>query len=354
MRSLAILLPLLLLTGCFSSEPPGAPEQALATALSEDAHLVEPAVATSLPAARSLAAPPTWQSGEWWRIQITEHMSGQSFEVTRVVAGVEGDHYLVGMPSDAFVDAAMVLHLPGFGLVGRQDLSYEIHDSVFAPVRFPLDEGASWETEFEGWAMTATVVRASGGVAEIDMEGDGGTLRIVYDAAVGEVTSLQVEGYLEYEVVEHGFGHQGVVTVPHMNDVVFNTFRAASPRIGDDLGSPLETITVDETYERVSFALLVGAYIPDGRTITSGVFRERATAPDGTSYEIMITPLDAPGEHIAFFGNSAPGGDWTFEHAPAGGGYVLAEGIAYHVYEVDLPSGRMEGLHEHPGEEENA
>ena len=343
MRSLPLLLAALLLGGCVATEAP-APSAAspgpVAPAASRSI-VVEPAPPRAEGDVRGLAEPPRWESGEWWRVRVTERMSGQTFEVTRVVAGIEGDDYLVGMPQDAFVDAAMVLHLPGFGQVGRSDLGYEIHDSRFSPLRFPLVEGATWETEFEGDAMTATVLWARGNAAEVEIAGEGGHILLTYDATIGEARRLVVDGYLEYDVVAHGRGHTGIVTVPHMHDVVFNTFRFAGALMGMQPAPPVERIAIDDAYDRVSFAFLAGAFIPDGRTLTAGVFRERATAPDGTSFELLLTPADRPGEHIAFFGHAAPGGEWLFEHLPLGGGYVVAEGIAYHVYDVELPSGRL-------------
>lgn len=354
MHRLVFLVAALLVGGCLGAAPPS-PSEPAASPAPDAPSAGRPAVVEEAPALASaripsLAAPPQWQSGEWWRIRLTEHMSGQTFELTRVVAGVEGASYLVGMPHDGFVDAAMTLHLPGFGQVARDDLSYEIHDVAFAPLRFPLEADATWEASFEGSTLTATVREARGTSAVVELAGDGPHVLLTYDAAIGEVSHLVIDGYLEYEVLEHGYGHVGTVTVPHMHDVVFNTYRFAGVMLGREPAPPVETIRVDDTYERVSFALLAGSYIPDGATFTTGVFRERVTAPDGSTYEIVTTPADAPGEHVAFFGHADPGGDWTFEHAPVGGGYVIAEGIAYHVYDVELPGGHVRGEHAHTPE----
>ena len=105
---------------------------------------------------RSLAEAPSWRSGEWWRIRLTD-FTGDTFEVTRVVAGVEGDDYLVGMPATEWINDFMVLHIPGFGEVAREDLSYETHDVRYEPLRFPLTQGAKWATAFEGQPMSAEV-----------------------------------------------------------------------------------------------------------------------------------------------------------------------------------------------------
>src|SRR5688572_29694333 len=143
-----------LLAGCAEDAAvPPADEAAAAvpTSLAETG----PAVGPDLDA--TTAAPPRLVEGEWWKIQF----SG-SFYTTdpllRVVANATPDGYVFGMPHEGWIKEAIAYHAPAFGDVGL-DLSYAVHNERFAPLRFPLVAGDSWETGFAG-AMVATVESA--------------------------------------------------------------------------------------------------------------------------------------------------------------------------------------------------
>lgn len=309
---------------------------------------------------RTLDTAPTWQTGEWWRFRLTETFRGEVFEATRVAAGTEGDNFLVGMPRDDWVDALMVLHIPGFGEVSRDDLSFEIHDVRFEPLRFPLRDGDTWQTAFEGRPVEATVDVIDNKTAEVTLVGASDQITVTYDAEVGAITRFVHPTYASYEIIDHGFDYEGTITVPHMHDVVFQNFRIFGALTGTlSPAAPIDTVTVDETYDRVSFALIVGSIEP--QTIAggpalglppAGAFREFVTAPEGTTWELTVTAADPPGIYIKYAQLDSPGGDWTMEHAAAGAGLVGAEGIAYHVYDVDVPTGFIHpstGEHEHGG-----
>lgn len=301
-------------------------------------------------APRTLDAPPQLAVGEWWNIEATDVFDGATYVATRVVAAIDGDTYLVGMPADDFVNALMVLHLPGFGEVGRADLSFEIHDQLYEPVKFPLAVGKKWATQFEGRAVDAEVMEAGGATARVQFDGANDHFNVTYDAALGEVSLWGNAAYMTYKIVDHGFDYTGLVTVPHEHDLIF-----VQARIGGALGPglqpapPTEEVEVDPTYDRVSFVLLAGTFLPS-TDAPHGVYLERVTAPDGTEFELQVLPTDAPGFHAAYYQMDQPGGKWSFVHVAGGPGLVLTEGIAYHVYDIDLATGRLlpsTGQHPH-------
>ena len=81
-----------------------------------------------------------------------------------------------------------------------------------------------------------------------------------------------------------------------------------------------------------------------------GYYNLKGAAPDGERYELTVAPPANDGLVIEAFMHMFPGGEWRFDHTTVGPGITLAEGIAYHVYDVELPSGRILpslGEHEH-------
>lgn len=298
-----------------------------------------------------LAKPPSWERGEWFEFTVTEELSNSqaSYSTKRVVAGFEGDNYLVGMPSEAFSDEIMVLHVPGFGRVGMEDLSFEMHDNRWQPLDFPLTDGKSWQTTWQTAPVTATAFIESPTTAVIEMVGQNQFINVTYDAELGAISRIEAAGYGTVEVTDHGYNHTGIVTVPHQHDLIFFNGRiAGAVNFNQEPAPPIETLDVDSTYDRVSFAIILGTLLPDA---PSGLLMERATAPDGSVYEAsMVSP--SGGLTVSYFSHDDPGGEWSFEHVAAGPGIVLIEGIGYHVFDVDLPSGCIlpsEGEHAHGG-----
>lgn len=312
-----------------------------------------------LPEERTLNEPPVWRLGEWWRYRITDRFEGEVAEATRVVAGVEGDNYLVGMPADEFSSGFMVMHVPGFGQVARSDLSFEVHDCPFQFLRFPLHEDLTWEGEFECQDFTVVdVAVTSPTTADLTMWGNGNAnMTLTYDAAVGEVTRFDIAGYALIEIIDHGYDFEGIVTVPHQHDVIFihARFGPVFGSLGPDPKTPTDIVPVDSTYDRVSFILLAGDFLPlvapgAPQPANMGYYDLKATAPDGETFQLTVTPATSQkGLVIEAYTHLFPGGDWRFDHVAGGAGITLAEGIAYHVYDVDLPAGRiLPSTGEHP------
>lgn len=345
MRALAPALALVLLAGCLAPAATPAPEEVAAATVKPDARgfALSLVPVDPLAAAPSLAAPPAWASGDWWRYKVTEEIiEREPYEVTIVVAGAEGDHWLVGMPADAFVSDALILHLPGVGEVSRADGSYIVHGEVFHPLQFPLDEGDSWETSFEGQPASAKVASVQGTTAVVEIDGVF-PMTVEYDALVGAPTKIAAEGYALLELVGSGRGFVGEVSLPHGHalDLRYRIGPAVGP--GPAPALPVERFEIGEEYDRLALALLVIPIPAPGGTLpgNGGVYREKATGPDGTVYELQVLPTQSGAFHLASFDVKAPAGPWTLEHLAGGAGIVGAELVYYHEYHVTLPEGTV-------------
>lgn len=314
-------------------------------------------VATGPAAAPDVAATtraaPRLVPGEWWRIRFTSSFFRDVPEMVRVVAAVEDDGYVVGMPHSGWFKEALGLHAPGFGDVGP-DLSYRIHDEPFEPLRFPLVAGATWETHFLG-PVTATVESADEHTATIRFDPpasdpqptdsvfaalapvDASTsTRLVYDARLHEVVSFEsVIG--TWEVVEHGYGFAGWVTVPRGLETVidYGQFLPATP------GEPVvaRTQRVEGGFNRLT--ILHGIF-----SLGPGVYRVTATSPNGTTF--VTEAVGNPGFTVKFYEAADPDGEWKLEDVVGGPGGTYTMGMAYHQYDIRLPDGAKRSDHSHP------
>lgn len=344
-RRASIVLPLLvvlatgLLAGCLGGDAPTTgPSADGGNGTDDGIDSSGPVPQTDGDAAPTLEAAPAWAPGDWWRVRLTDRFNGDAYEATRVMAGTDGDgNHLVGMPADDFVAEIMVLHVPGFGEVAPDTLGFEIHDCPFEPLRFPLEDGAEWQTEFECRPVNATVAVQSDTVAEVTLTGQNDNMVLTYDAEVGAITEMDIDAYALVEVVDAGTDHEGTVEVPSQHDLVFLNGRFAGV-VDTSLepAAPVETVGVADRYDRVDFILGTGPILPG---VPNGVYHERATAPDGTVYEMTTTPADPAEFRFEFFTNDAPSGDWELVHIAAGPGAAFIEGIGYTVLSFELPAG---------------
>jgi hypothetical protein len=342
----------LLLAGCSAPPPSAAPPAQDAVQFEDSAIQVTlPALPTEPPAPgeRTLGAAPVWRLGEWWSIHMVDHFQGHEVDAVRVVAGTTFTDYLVGFPKDDFRRDVLAFHVPGYGDVAKGNLSYEVHDRLFAPLQFPLVAGDSWPTLWEGRAGTATVesVDVAAGTANLSYQGLGFNMTATYDAGMGELSRLDFPGYATYEVTAHGYGHRGLVRVPHSHDLVFYNGRIFgaldfdSPVFPPPVRSYKETVEIQPGYDELSFltserglSWFVGGTVP----ASAGYYQEKVTAPDGTVYQDTMLP-DEGGVRFTFFNATNPTGTWTLEHVAGGPGMVFVEGIGYHSIDVSLPSG---------------
>ena len=368
MRKLITLLALaVVVPGCFG----GADEPTTAAAVEPEGNVTidearpEPTfgdVVLSDVAAPDLEATlleaPKLQVGEWWKIELTSPFGDVSSTFYRVVADIEGDTYVFGMPHEGWWKEAVIYHTPAFGDVSATDLSYNTHDILFTPLKFPLVDGDTWQTQFSGGPlMTAHVKVDSDTEATITFtapncgplgvlsatgqcSGESTILTLVYDATIHEVREFN-HGTVVFTVVEHGYGFEGWVTVPRGEDLVFLHGRIGpAADVGLAPAAPVETVTVNGGFNRVSFIQVI-------QPLGGGAYRERAVAPDGTEFITEAIPATPGAFQLAFFEQANPDGDWALEHVAGGPGVVFIEGIAYHQYDIHLPSGSIRSDHSH-------
>lgn len=308
--------------------------------------------------AATLAAPPTLVAGEWWRIRF-ESPYTEPTEFLRVVARVEPDGTaIVGMPHEGWWKEAVIFHSPGLGEIAL-DLSYAAHDVPFKPLAFPLTPDASWQTAWESESATLTsrveivdettadvifngaACGITGILGVCDPSATSDVIRIRYDAKMHEVVRFEGPGMV-WEVLDHGYGFEGWITIPRSEDLVFLHGRLGPLDVnGGPNPIPLDTVEVNGGYNRVSFIVAAG-----GITTASGVFRETATAPDGSVFQVEALPGDGAYRAV-FLEHANPDGTWQFEHVAGGAGLAMAEGVAYHQYDIHLPSGNVRSDHAH-------
>ncbi len=362
MRGVFLFLLCALFAGCADTQDDTEPSiEAPVEAQYEDPdtgfQVDRPSLPREPPAAgeRNFDEPPQWRLGEWWTYRITDHFEGNTYDVTRVVAGTEHGNYLVGFPEDAFSNDVMILHVPGYGDIKADDLSYDAHDVPYAPVQWPLVEGESWMTSFEALDNVLTFVvekvDEDNGTALLTAAGGQGAGTFIYDVEMGEISRWISPGYADYEIVDHGYNYTGLVRVPHDHDLIFYHGRYVG--LGDlseqtlppTLVAPIETITIEEGYDRTSFALILFDKILSQQAganaipTPTGYYSVKVTAPDGTVYEETLQPGDTGSVNIAGFGHDDPTGDWQLEVIAGGEGAAMIEGIGYHSIDIELPSG---------------
>lgn len=328
-----VLLALAMATaGCVGS--PAGDDGAAAPAAAGADELPEAAPA---PGERTLEEPPTLREGEWWTVELSSDVYGVDAEATVVVAGVDGDRYMVGMPSEDFVHEAMILHLPALGPVHRDTLGYESHDRLHEPLKFPLEEGQGWSTEWYTGLLDAEVVDVSNGTARVEHVGENTRINLTHEAGLGLPKRAEIPGYGSYEVTDHGYGYEGEVTVPWNHDVIFLNGRLGpAANLSLAPAPPVEEVEVEGPYDGASIALLLGNALVDG---PPGAYRVAADAPTGSSYEAAFVPQPGGEQlHMVPHGTGDPTGTWTMEYEAAGPGVAAVEGLGYATRTVALGS----------------
>lgn len=366
-RTTALLLLMGALAGCVDVDEAGSPSEAADAgfAYADDRVQITSTNATNIGWVPTLEEPPQLVVGEYWKINMDFGLTGGSREAYVVVAGQETNHWLIGMPTHDFDNRIMVFHLPGMGQISKDTLGFEAHDVWFDSIQFPVEVGNTWTTGLMGNGnQQAEVTAVDGLTANIHMVGTY-TIDIVYDASIRGIRSMNVAGYGSYEVLEHGFNWQdvepsmdGLVTVPHQSDLILchGRFAGGAEITGCALGQvdgPDESVEIDRTYDRVSFGLILRAdplINPVGASTPATYYQVTATAPDGTQYTETLQAGDTATNVLTPYKHDSPGGTWNVQAIAGGPGSAFAEGIGYHVYDVEIPSGRIlasVGEHQH-------
>ncbi|MGQ0536745.1 MAG: hypothetical protein ACT4PT_11830 [Methanobacteriota archaeon] len=342
MRRLAVLA-VLLVSGCLSSTenvllaPSGELSFGAASGL--------PSVATE----RTLALAPALALGEWWTYRLDVATFGVTEEFTLIVAGVDEEDFLVGVPLDATPGAPFIMHVPGIGEVSRSSLSYEAHDEPMELLRFPLVAGDSWGATYWGsQEMTVEVVEAGASVADLRLETAGGVVaEYTYDAAIGALVSYVAApptgpGW-ELSLLDHGFGYEGAVRVPYGQDLVFCHGRAVGVIAVEacsqgDPSPPQGMIEVPGSYDAATVALVLSSGALGGEP-AAGLLQISATDPAGNRREERLLPGETG--KMAPWSLEEPVGVWRYEATVVGPGFAILEGVAYRAIDVEIPSGEL-------------
>ena len=351
---LAPLLALALLAGCVQPPPEEpAPAQAEAGVVIDASRpdtaftrvATGPAAGPDLDA--TLDAPPRLVAGEWWRLRFDSGLNGEHVDVVRVVAEVTPEGYVIGMPHEGWYKEVISYHSPALGDVGF-DLSYATHNQVFQPVKFPLVVGSTWDTVFATMPYRGEVTEVDGLRATVVLTPtndpspmdplfalfgfEAAPITLVYDASLHEVARFESPIGV-YEVVEHGYGFEGWVTIPRGEHTAIDYGQLGPTNPGE---LPMREIQVEGGFNRLT---LMQALFP----LAPGVYRARTVAPDGTEFVTESTGTPT----LQFFEASDPDGTWVGEDIVAGVAAVYRMGIAYHQYDILLPQGTKRSDHSH-------
>jgi hypothetical protein len=355
----ALALVGLLLAGC-AEDPAASSAEGASDDLTVDANrpapvfsnvVTGPAVGPDLNA--TTASAPRLVPGEWWRLQYTSGFyDTEHVEFVRVVAAASPEGYIFGMPHEGWYKEAIAYHAPAFGDVAL-DLSYATHNERFEPVRFPLVAGDEWDTVFATSPLRAVVESADETTAVVAFHsptdtspmaqvmnvvmppGTGPAMRITYDARMHEV--VKMESFIgTWEVVEHGYGFEGWVTVPRGEHTAidYGTFLPANA--GGDPGVA-RTIEVSGGFNRLTMMHFIAPLGP-------GMYRITSTPPEG---EAFVTEMQGQDQAVRFYEATNPDGTWQAEDLVAGPGVTYSMGIAYHQYDIQVPGGARRSDHAH-------
>jgi hypothetical protein len=288
---------------------------------------------------RSLAAPPDLQVGEWWRMEVDPDLVDPTFEVTLVVTDVEDGRATLGIVPDGFSHHFLVLHVPPLGDLDLATMAWHVMWDDFEALRFPLEEGRTWEADFHGNDVTAEVTRVEGNRAWISYSGED-EIEAVYDADMGMITEFSEERLLlSFRVLEHGTGYEGPVR--KMNQIRLGLMERGPDEPADEAaghsGRRTATVEVDSGSSDGSISLVVWNR---GFEDEPGRYRMVATAPDGTVLEETFeTEVGSPSVIPASFGHDVVDGTWQIDFERDGPAGLLVELFTYDLVELELGAG---------------
>lgn len=295
------------------------------------------AEAEAPPDIRSLDAPPELQVGEWWTVRVEAGVAGAEYEATIVVTERDERTASIGVAAPDFSDDFFVVHVPPLGTIDLETLAWRVMWDDFEALRFPLEEGRSWEADFHGFDVEAEVTRVEGDRAHVTMTGEDERIELAYDARVGMITDFREEALqLGFRVIDHGFDFDGDVRTP--TGIELALFEglpgdAAAPD-GTDIGAPATTVEVDTGHSHGSLGLVFSNPGSDGEPTP---YRVAATAPDGTVFEETFTPVaGGPPLFLESFGHDVVNGTWRLEFEGSGPASALVELFTYDLTETRM------------------
>jgi hypothetical protein len=279
----------------------------------------------------TLDEPPSWSVGDWWTVDVTVSNVGETFSTTRVVAEEASGNYRVGMPVSGFQDPIVLAHFPGFGNVNPTDLGFSVHGEPFKPLVFPLEPGKAWTTTLYEAKYEAEVLDTDETTASIGFSSEnGGDVNLTYDAEAGAITEFTGPLGTEFSVTASGENYEGEVKAPHDRDQFSDGRILGAFDFTLSPAPPTGSLSVGESFDEASVALIVGSAQAFGTTPPGG-YQETANAPGGETFEAqtfgeLTSQVDRTTE---------PSGEWTFEHVAGGFGAAATEIIAYQTQVTD-------------------
>lgn len=305
MRTTATLLAILLLTGCVSP-------------ITERLRAVD-------------VEEPRWNVGDWWRYNVTSETLAVAGDVTVVVAEVLDNGYILGIP-DAEGDnprAALLFHMPAIGPISN-DLSWDVHETRFEPIRWPLSDGLEWDTTWITAEVhlqahlngTRWVINNSGHEQDAGM-----AYELVYDPEAKWFSSFVRTGLdgsvrQAMTLLERGTNHTGALRAPQFIEVAFLDSRTQGVMTGGIPAAPNPTFTAPESADTLLVGCLAGG--------APGQYRARVDAPSGQTICNLDLTVQAEGPaQAAIEERPYEDGAWATQMLALGQGSATVEVLAW-------------------------
>lgn len=275
---------------------------------------------------------PRWSVGDWWTYDITSDTIDLTGTVTIVVAQAHESGYILGIPTDAEANAALLYHMPPIGPVGR-DLSWDVHETRFEPAAWPLRDGHTWDTTW----ITANVKLTShlnGTLWSINNSGyetDSGSLyEIVYDPAVQQITSFvrtDLDGNIRQSMTltDNGTGYNGTLRAPQYIEIAYLDSRTRGTLQGTLPAAPNPRFTLTDTVDTALVGCLAGG--------AEGQYHTEVISPAGgiCTLDETIQPGDTRirASVVEVTPVSAEDGEWEARMLALGTGSATVEVLAW-------------------------
>lgn len=255
---------------------------------------------------------PRWNVGDWWTYEVTSDTVQLSGTITLVVAEVRaGGGYILGIPTEPAEGedptAALLYHMPAIGPVA-QDLSWDVHETRFEPIQWPLSEGKEWDTTWISDNVRLTA-RQNGTLWTINNsgseQGSGMLYEIVYDPALRWITSYTRTGpdgavRQSMELVRNGTGYNGTLRAPQFVEVAFLDSRTNTLIAPGGLpAAPNPTFSAPESADTLLVGCLAGgapgqyrSEVRIGQAIVCAI--DESIQPGDTQIRAQVLEIDPP------------------------------------------------------------
>jgi hypothetical protein len=277
--------------------------------------------------------PPRWSVGDWWTYELSSEVYQTAANVTVVVANVTSEGYILGVPDGDDVTFALLQHLPALGPV-REDLAWDVHETRFEPVKFPLEDDLTWDTTWitASVRLTARIDEANG-TWTITNEGFENDSRmrydITYDPDVGAITRFVRTGVgadtrvrQSLELVANGTGFDRPVRTFGTQQVALLESRTQGFVSPGGAAPPNPTFVPPTGTDTLLVACLAGGQ--------PGQYHAEVRSPQGVvcQLDVTIQPGDAV-QRAQALEVPVEDGQWEARLAAIGQGSSVAEVLAY-------------------------